>query len=151
MEADDYEINGSLDAGINTFRTDFVLWASSASLCGGPKVCFIDEGEKLSANAQAALRGVIEEYGHVSFLMTANEHLNLDAALRSRCMPVCFDILLKDYEEVIGRLCTRYKQRLKDLGFAIDPARLAEIVHLHFPDLRAIANRIEFELGREND
>ena len=90
VEADDYEINGSLETGIDTFRTDFVLWASSCSLCGGPKVCFIDECEKLSANAQAALRGVIEEYGHVTFLMTANDHLKLDAALRSRCMPITF-------------------------------------------------------------
>lgn len=148
VEADDYEINGSLDAGINTFRTDFIPWASSCSLCGGPKVCFIDECEKMSANAQAALRGVIEEYGHVTFLMTANDHLKLDAALRSRCMPIPFDILHKDYTEVMARLCTRYGQRLKELGFAVDPARLAKIIHLHFPDLRDIANRIEFEFAR---
>lgn len=136
VEADDYEINGSLDAGINTFRTDFVSWASSCSLCGGPKICFIDECEKLSANAQAALRGVIEEYGHVTFLITANDHLKLDAALRSRCMPISFDILHKDYTEVMACLCTRYGQRLNELGFAVDPARLAEIIHLYFPDLR---------------
>lgn len=147
VEADDYEINGSLDAGIKTFRTDFVSWASSCSLCGGPKICFIDECEKLSANAQAALRGVIEEYGHVTFLITANDHLKLDAALRSRCMPISFDILHKDYTEVMACLCTRYGQRLNELGFAVDPARLAEIIHLYFPDLRGIANRIEFEFA----
>jgi replication-associated recombination protein RarA len=149
VEADDYEINGSLDAGIDTFRTDFVPWASSCSLCGGPKVCFIDECEKLSANAQAALRGVIEEYGHVTFLMTANDHLKLDAALRSRCRPTSFDILHRDYTEVMARLCTRYGQQLKEFGFAVDPARLAEIVHLDFPDLRAIANCLEFEFARQ--
>ena len=148
VEAEDYEINGSRETGIDTFRTDFVLWASSCSLCGGAKVCFIDECEKLSANAQAALRGVIEEYGHVTFLMTANDHLKLDAALRSRCMPTPFDILHKDYTEVMARMCTRYGQRLKEFGFAVNPARLAEIVHLHFPDLRAIANQLEFEFER---
>jgi replication factor C small subunit len=149
VEADDCEINGSRDAGINTFRTDFDPWASSCSLSGGPKVCFIDDCEKMSVNAQAALRGVIEEYGHVTFLLTANDHLKLDAALRSRCMPVCFDIMHKDYPGVIARLCARYEQRLKELGFAVNPARLAEIVHLRFPDLRGIANRIEFEFGGE--
>ena len=149
LKADAHEINGSRETGIDTFRTDFVLWASSCSLCGGPKVCFIDECEKLSANTQAALRGVIEEYGHVTFLMTANDHLKLDAALRSRCMPTAFGILHKDYTEVMARLCTRYGQRLKELGFTVDPARLAEIVHLYFPDLRAIANCLEFEFAQE--
>ena len=48
---------------------------------------------------------------------------------------------------VRGRLRARYERRLKELGFAVNSARLAEI-HLHFPDLRAIANRIEFEFGR---
>ena len=95
--ADDYVINGSLDAGIDTFRTDFVPWASDCSLWDEPKVCFIDECEKLSANAQAALRGVIETCGHVAFLMTANDYTKLDPALRSRCMPISFDLSPKDY------------------------------------------------------
>ena len=49
----------------------------------------------------------------------------------------------------MARLCTRYGQRLKELGFAVKPARVAVIVHLYFPDLRGIANRIEFEFARE--
>ena len=146
VEADEYEINGSLDAGIDTFRTDFVVWASSCSLSDGPKVCFIDEGEKLSANAQAALRGVIETYGHIAFLMTANDYTKLDPALRSRCMPISFDLSPKDAPEIMPRLCSRYEKRLKELGFVVDPARIKEIVRLHFPDLRGIANRLEFEL-----
>ena len=87
--------------------------------------------------------------GDLQIAQTANDHLKLDAALRSRCMPIPFDILHKDYPEVIARLCARYEQRLKELGFAVDPARLAEIVNLYFPDLRDIANRIEFKFARE--
>ena len=146
LEADAYEINGSLDTGIDAFRHDFDRWASSCSLIGGPKVCFIDECEKLSANAQAALRGVIEAFGNVAFLMTANDISRLDAALKSRCMPLCFDIPPKDYPEVIARLRGRYKQRLTELETPIDLARLQEIICLSFPDLRAIANRLQLEI-----
>ena len=39
----------------------------------------------------------------------------------------------------------RYEQCLKELGFVVDPARIKEAVRLHFPDLRAVANRLEFE------
>jgi hypothetical protein len=60
-------------------------------------------------------------------------------------MPVCFDLSSKDAPEVIARLCGRYEERLKELGFVVDPTRLGEIVHVYFPDLRAIASRLEFE------
>ena len=147
VEADDYEINGSLDTGIDAIR-DLVRWASSCSLFGKSKVCFVDECEFLSSNAQAALRGLIEKYPRVTFLMTANDIRKLDPALKSRCMPLCFDLAKKDEPEVIARLCGRYEERLKELGFVVDPTRLGEIVHLYFPDLRAIANRLEFEFAR---
>src|ERR1700720_3794246 len=101
VDADDYVINGSLDAGIEEFRTRFVPWASSCSLTGGPKVCLIDECEKLSPNTQVALRGVIEEYDHVAFLMTANDISKLDAALKSRCMPIWFDLSPEHHPEAI--------------------------------------------------
>ena len=141
------EINGSLDTGIDVIR-DLIPFASSCSLFGKPKVCFVDECEYLSLNAQAALRGPIEKYYNVSFLMTANDIQKLQPALKSRCMPICFDFSKKDEPEVIARLCGRYEERLKELGFVVDTTRLGEIVHVCFPDLRAIANRLEFELVR---
>lgn len=150
MEANIYEINGAPDAGINTFRTNFIPWASSCSLSGGPKVCFIDEGEKLPRNTQVAMRGAIEKYGQVAFLITANDDEKLDVALRSRCMPLCFDIMNKDYAQVIARLGPYYERRLKELGCSVDPPRLREIINVYFPDLRSIANHIEFELAGEN-
>ncbi len=48
-----------------------------------------------------------------------------------------------------ARLCAHYQQRLMELGFVVDPARLAKIIHHYFPDLRAIANRLEFEFAGE--
>jgi replication-associated recombination protein RarA len=146
VDAEPYELNGSLDGKIDTFRSEFETWASSCSLSGKRKVCFIDECEYLSRNSQGALRGLIEKYSHIPFLMTANDISKLHAALTSRCMPLCFDPLPK--REVLARMCSRYEQRLQELGYKIDPDRLEEIVDHDFPDFREIANRLQFEFPR---
>ena len=151
VEADTLQINGSLDTGIDTFRTVFVSWASACSLFNRQKVCFIDEADYLSSNAQAALRGLIEAYPNVAFLLTANDFAKIDPALKSRCLPVWFDFSAEEEPEAIARLCARYERRLRELSFLVNPRRLGEIVREHFPDLRAIANQLEFEFPRNKE
>ena len=109
------------------------------------KVCFIDECEYLSMNAQASLRGLIEECDHVRFLLTANDIKKMHPALKSRCLPICFDVGPIEAPEVIARLMPRYQEKLRQLGYEIGPRRLHEILCTSFPDLRAVANRLEFE------
>jgi len=60
-------------------------------------------------------------------------------------MAICFDISLSDRDEVLNRLRKRYEQKLGELGIAFNAKRLAEIVGIYYPDLREIANRIEYE------
>ena len=89
-----YEINGSLQTGVDTIR-DIQRFVSSMPLLGNDKVVFIDECEFLSTNAQAGLRGLIEKVPEISYLLTANDIKKLHPALKSlksRCMPICFDI-----------------------------------------------------------
>ena len=83
--------------------------------------------------------------------MTANDYVKVDPALRSRCLPVCFDLSAKDEPEVIARLCARYEQRLKELGYVLDAERLGEIVRRDFPDLRAIANQLELNSKKNKE
>ena len=73
LEADCYEINGSLETGIDHVRKNIEIFCVSMSLHSDVKVCFIDECEYLSVNAQASLRGLIEKCGQVRFVLTANE------------------------------------------------------------------------------
>ncbi|HLZ03587.1 MAG TPA: hypothetical protein VKR55_15745, partial [Bradyrhizobium sp.] len=68
-------------------------------------------------------------------------------ALASRLQPVCFDIRPADRKEVIARLLARYEQVLTENNLTYDPARLNEIVHTRFNDLRQVASQIEFEFG----
>ena len=145
LEADCYEINGSMETGIEHVRNNIEAYCNSMSLFSAVKVCFIDECEYLSMNAQASLRGLIEKYDHVRFLLTANDIKKMHPALKSRCLPICFDVGPIEAPEVIARLMPRYQEKLRQLGCEIDARRLHEILCTSFPDFRAVANRLEFE------
>ena len=110
----------------------------------GPRMCFIDEAEYLSRNAQAGLRGLIER-SHCRFILTANDISRFHSALKSRCMPICFDIRAGEASEIIARLVPRYMDALAREKIKIREERLKELMAVYFPDLRGLANRIEFE------
>jgi hypothetical protein len=41
----------------------------------------------------------------------------------------------------------RYEKQLSELGIRFDRERLNEILGIYYPDLRSIANHIEFEFA----
>ena len=86
-----YEINGSAETGRETVK-DIDKAASSCGLFDGPRVIFIDEADFLSNATQAALRGTIERNRHCRFILTANDIRRFHPALKSRCIPICFDV-----------------------------------------------------------
>jgi replication-associated recombination protein RarA len=152
LDAELYVINGSLWTGVSHVRQNLETYASSHSLYGDMKICLIEECEFLSANAQAALRGVIERSTHVRFLMTGNNISKMDPAIKSRCRPICFDVGPLDEEATIQRLVPRYIDKLGQLGYAdIDAELLSREMHLVFPDLRKFANSIELEYGTPDE
>jgi putative ATPase len=143
-------LNGSLENGVDVVRK---LEAASANsgIGDGPRVFFIDEADYLSAPAQAGLRVVIEKAVTSRFILAANDISKFHAALKSRCLPICFDISVRDADAVIGRLLPRYRARLNAEGIHIDDGRLSELLHIYFPDLRAFSNAVEFEVGGTSD
>jgi replication-associated recombination protein RarA len=143
-------INGSLRTGIDVVR-DLQVFCRDPSLFGEMKVCFIDECEFLSPNAQAGLRGLIEQAHGVPFIMTANDISKLHPALRSRCKPISFDINPLQAEQTIERLLPRYAGKLALLGYDVDTKWLSTEMHIVFPDLRKLANSIDFEYGTPDE
>ena len=142
-----YKFNGSSGTGAEDVRK-INEYASSGSLIFGPTICFIDEADYLSQNAQAALRYVIENsLDRWRFLFTANDIDKISGPLQSRMQPVCFDIAPSDRSEITERLIKRYQETLPKLGVKYDEKRLREIVGLKFPDLRKIANAFDFAFG----
>ena len=140
-----FEINGSLERGVDIVRL-IENAAGNVGLGSGPRVCFIDEADYLSKNAQGGLRGVVEKaHSNCRFILTANKVRKIDLAIRSRCMPICFDISAAASEEIIARTLPKYVAKLRTLGIPIAEQRVRELFYIHFPDLRSLANRIEFE------
>jgi DNA polymerase III delta prime subunit len=146
-DADVYELNGSSGNGAAEVRK-IQDYARGGSLNNGVKICFIDEADFLSLQAQASLRYIIEKSSkRCRFLFTANDANRFSEAICSRMRKICFDISPSDRAEVMERLIGRYQEMLPTLGIKYDEKRLREIVGIYFPDLRAIANEFEYEFA----
>jgi putative ATPase len=112
------------------------------------KICFIDEADYLPNKLQDGLRHLIElAPTHCRFLFTVNNLAKINDALRSRMTQICFDIAYAERVSIIERLKTRYEAKLHELGVQFDSTRLSELVGIYFPDLRAIANKIDYEFA----
>jgi DNA polymerase III delta prime subunit len=102
----------------------------------------------MSKAVQNSLRYVIEKVSdNARFLLTANDESRLTDAMKSRCMPICFDVPHKEVDVVIGRMVDRYEKKLTEAGYAVDSRRVREIVNIYFADLRNIANHFQMEFA----
>lgn len=142
-------LNGSLDNGVDLVRSIRAA-ARTWGMGDGIRIFFIDEADYLTANAQGGLRATIEESNLTSrFLLAGNEIKKFHPALKSRCIPICFDIPAGTAAATIARLLPRYHEKLKQAGFDVKLARVRELLHIYYPDLRRLANVIEFGGGGE--
>jgi replication-associated recombination protein RarA len=114
----------------------------------GWNMCFVDEAHLISKPEQIALPNTMEWLSdNRHFIFAATDIMKLIPTLRSRLMEISFEVAQKDREEVQKRLMKRYENILPANGFEFDQVRIKQIIDAHFPDLRAIANNIEFECG----
>ena len=143
---DSITINGSIDNGIDEIRNKISNFASSCSLIDNKKICFIDESDYLSKNAQEALRGVIESTSsNCRFIFTANDLKKMHSALCSRLIPISFDMTMTQTLVQLESYTKRLIETLKSDEITFDEERVKRVVQLHFPDYRLISNSIEFE------
>ena len=146
LGADVYELNGSFNNGEKTMVKSIENFAHTTSLLGRPKIVFIDEADQMSFATQDAIRYTIEKTsGNTRFLLTANDITKLTNAIKSRCLPICFDLKPVEAADFVEELTGRYDEKLRKLGFKMEPQRIKEIIGLSFPDMRMIANRLELE------
>ena len=135
--------DGSEVKNVNFVSTDMKNWLS----CAGHKIVVLDRADLVPPTAQQALPGVIDEMYHCRFLFTANHLTKIIPEIRSRLMPICFDIKPSRREEVQKRLIDRYEGKLAECGIEHDKRRFNEIINANYPDLRSIAQKIEFEFA----
>lgn len=105
---------------------------------GSFKVVLLDEGDYLSPAAQAALRGVMEEYHSTSrFIITCNFPNRIIPAIHSRCQG--FHIEKIDQTEYTARVATILMN--ENVDFDLDV--LDTYVKVAYPDLRKCINLLQ--------
>jgi len=108
---------------------------------GDFKVVLLDEADYLSPNAQAALRGVMEEYHTTSrFILTCNYPNRIIPALHSRCQG--FHIAKIDQTEFTARVA----EILITEGVTPDLDTLDTYVKATYPDLRKCINTVQMNI-----
>lgn len=128
------EINASRTNSVDDVRDKITNFVQMIPF--GPfKVVLLDEADYLSPNAQAALRGVMEEYHQTSrFILTCNYPNRIIPAIHSRCQG--FHIERTDITEFTARVATILVEEAVD--FSLET--LDEYVKLTYPDLRKCIN-----------
>lgn len=131
------EINASRTNSVDDVRDKIVTFSRMIPF-GTFKLVMLDEADYLSPNAQAALRGVMEEYHHtVRFILTCNYPNRVIPALHSRCQG--FHIETIDRDEFIARVATI----LVSENINADIETLDTYVKASYPDLRKCINLIQ--------
>ena len=137
-EHDILEINASRTNGVEDVRDKIVNFVQMIPFGSPFKVVLLDEADYLSPNAQAALRGVMEEYHFTSrFILTCNYPNRIIPAIHSRCQG--FHIEKTDMAEFIARVAKILE--LENVTF--DDIHLADYVSVTYPDLRKCINMVQ--------
>ena len=137
-------INSSDERGIDVLRTKIKGYASTVSLTGGRKVIILDEADYLTPEAQAGLRGAIEEFSeNCSFIFTCNFKARLIDALHSRCSVIDFALKGDEKLKMASQMFKRLSVILKTESIDYDKDVLAKIVERYFPDYRRTLNELQ--------
>jgi len=136
-DLDVLEINASRTNSVDDVRDKIVNFVQMIPF-GEFKVVLLDEADYLSPNAQAALRGVMEEYHTTSrFILTCNYPNRIIPALHSRCQG--FHIAKIDQTEFTARVA----EILITEGVQPDLDVLDTYVKATYPDLRKCINMVQ--------
>ena len=137
-------INSSEERGIDMLRTKIKGYASTISLTGGRKVIILDEADYLTPEAQAGLRGAIEEFSNnCSFVFTCNFKSRLIDALHSRCAVIDFSLHNNEKPKMAMHMFKRVCIILDKEGVIYDKAVVQQIVAKYFPDYRRTLNELQ--------
>jgi DNA polymerase III delta prime subunit len=135
--ADVLVINASRNNSVDDVRGKITNFGQTMPF-GEFKIILLDEADYLSPNAQAALRGVMEQYQHVlRFIITCNYPDKIIPAIHSRCQGFNFRNL--DETEFMVRVGSILGQE----GIEFDVETLIAFTKAHYPDLRKTINQVQ--------
>lgn len=144
LEADFLVINASEENGIEVLRTKIKQYASTVSLMGGLKIILLDEADYITPSAQAALRGIMEEFSaNCRFILTCNFKNKIIEAVHSRCAVIEFASSKAILAKLAGQFMRRLRQILEIENVAYDKKVVADIIMKYAPDWRRVLNECQ--------
>jgi len=140
LEVTSYDIlhiNAARETGVEEVRNRITNFIQIMPF-GEFKYVLLDEADYMSPNAQAALRGVMEEYSNSArFILTCNQYHRIIEAIKSRCQGFKMDTLDR----------TEYTARVAEILVAekidIDIDTVDTYVRSCYPDLRKCINAVQ--------
>lgn len=131
------EINASRERGIDEVRDRITNFVKMIPF-GDFKIVLLDEADYLTPQAQASLRGVMEEYHHIArFILTCNYPNKIIPAIHSRCQG--FHIAKVDSTDFTARVAEILLT--EEIQFDLDI--LDTYVKATYPDLRKCINMVQ--------
>lgn len=136
-EYDLLEINASRTNSVDDVRNLITNFVSMIPF-GPYKVVLLDEADYLTHNAQAVLRGVMEQFHETArFILTCNLPSRIMPAIHSRCQT--FHVEKVDQDEYTARVATILLE--EQVEFELDT--LDTFVKAAYPDLRKCINLVQ--------
>lgn len=136
-DLDIMEINASRENNADTIRDKITNFVQMIPF-GAFKIVLLDEADYLTPNAQAILRGVMEEYHTTArFILTCNYPNRIIPAIHSRCQG--FHIAKVDQTEFTARVA----EILITEETEFDINTLDTYVKATYPDLRKCINMVQ--------
>ena len=143
-----YYINCTLNRSINLVR-ELERTCSTVNVYGQRRLILFDEADWLTPDAQAGLRGFVEQFDVANdFVMTANYPDRLIDAIKSRFLPVNFDFINSEQTRI--KILNRLKEISRLEGYlTVSEQQLRVIISDCFPDIRQMLKRLQFELQKK--
>ena len=127
-------VNASDERGIDDVRIKLKSFAIGAGF-RPLKVAILDEADRLTSDAQGALRNMMETYSiHTRFILTCNHVEKMAAPIVSRCQT--FEIKPISKTDVAKRLV--YILQTEKVSFTKEDIKF--IVETYYPDIRKVIN-----------
>lgn len=137
-------INSSEERGITVLRTKIVGFASTVSLTETHKVIILDEADGLTAEAQDALRGAMEQFSsNCTFILTCNHKAKIQNPIHSRSSVVDFTLRKDEKAAMAAKFYKRMINILDKEGVSYENEVIAKITDKYFPDYRRTLNELQ--------
>ena len=133
------ELNASDDRGIKTVREQVKSYCQTQAWDGALNIVFLDEADGLTADAQGALRRIMEKYArNTRFILSCNFSNRIIDPVRGRCAVMNF-YALKSHDIKMFLL-----KVAKEEGVQISKSAAMLIAQLSKGDLRSALNAMHF-------